>query len=98
MSMPVETKPICHIDVGYPREYAYVLGVRPSTLVLCGAGDGDTISDDRTAIRSTGGVPAACTCSACKYIAEIMYQFDLAPMQARRKYRQAEKVGGKSHG
>ena len=81
------TEPITHIDVGYQRQYAHVLGVRPSVLILCGASDGDTISDDRTAIQSSGGYPAACTCAACRDIACIMYGGGHGPVTARAIYR-----------
>ena len=78
---------ITHIDVGYSRQFAHVLGARPSVLILCGADDGDTITDDRTAIRAVGGYPAACTCAACKAIATIMHGNDCGPGRARVIYR-----------
>lgn len=76
-----------HIDVGYSRQYAYVLGVRPSVLILCGAADGDAIRDSRTAIKATGGWPAACDCAACKAIAHLMFTQDLTPTRARTIYK-----------
>lgn len=77
----------CHIDVGYSRQIAHVLGVQPTTLILCGATDGGTIRDSRDCIATFGDVPAACTCGACRRIAEIMHLCALDPHQARRRYR-----------
>ena len=85
-------EPITHIDVGYSRQFANVLGVRPSVLVLCWASDGDTINDDRTAIQSSGGYPAACTCAACREIASIMYGGGYGPVRARTIYRKRRRA------
>lgn len=76
-----------HIDVGYSRQYARTLGVRPSVLILCGANDGDAIRDSRTAIKANGGYPAACNCATCKAIANLMFTNDLTPAKARAMYR-----------
>ena len=85
------TDTITHIDVGYSRSVAWVLGIQPTTLILCGAKDGDTIRDDRTALKVDPTPPAACNCGACKAIARIMHDLDLEPEAARRRYR---KEGG----
>lgn len=77
---------ITHIDVGYSRQYAAISGDQPSTLILCGAKDGDTIRDDRIAIAGQGGYPAACNCSACQEIAGIMHACDCTPKTARKTY------------
>jgi len=76
-----------HIDVGYSRSMALILGVQPTTLVLCGAKDGKTIRDDRTAIKSSGDFPAACDCPDCQTITRLMYFYDLDPVVARRRLR-----------
>jgi hypothetical protein len=81
------TNTICHINVGYSRPVAAVLGIQPTTLVLCGAKDGDTIRDDRTALKVDPTPLAACDCGACKAIARIMHEYDLEPEAARRRYR-----------
>lgn len=78
-------KQITHIDVGYSRQVANILGIQPTTLILCGAKDGLTIRDDRTAIRANGGYPAACNCGACQRIAQLMHDYDLEPQQARAR-------------
>ena len=82
-----------HIDVGYSRQVAYVMGIQPTTLILCGAGDGETIRDGRVDIQLTGTWPAACDCDACQKIARIMYDYDCTPEQARRRYQRQMQTG-----
>ena len=76
-----------HIDVGYSRPIAHILGIQPTTLILCGAKDGKTIRDDRSEIQRTGTWPAACDCLACQTIAYLMWEQDIGPQQARRMYQ-----------
>ena len=77
---------ITHIDVGYSRQVANILGIQPTTLILCGAKDGLTIRDNRTMLKIDGNWPAACNCGPCQRIARIMHDYDVEPAQARSIY------------
>lgn len=85
--MTSQTESVCHIDVGYSRQVAAIMGIQPTTLILCGAKDGLTIRDDRVAIKVDGSYPAACNCGACQAIAWIMHSEDIEPTLARARYR-----------
>lgn len=83
---------ITHIDVGYRRQVARLLGIEPTIVILCGATDGDTIWDDPGIIRSVGGFPAACTCGVCKRIAGIMYDYDCGVQEAQKRLKEMEAI------
>jgi len=64
------TETITHIDVGLTAQLAALTNEEPSTVILCGATDGDSIRDSLIAMQAVGGYPAACNCALCKRVAE----------------------------